>query len=499
MKCDIGHALNGGIHEYARAYGTRIPSNEFGGVVTMKPEFHLSIGVRSIETSVDFFVRVLNGTVLHRDPSGYVNVDLAGSQITLKHNDEIVPDIPDLHFGINLGLVEFDALAKNILESGYDNIVMKPKVVDANTPFERKKMYLKCPAGYLIELKGYKESSAPATNLIIRRAEMNDRSAIDRIRSESIRGLTLAHYSADQVAAWSKNKGPEKYPVDTEQMIVAVAGEDVVGFGELHLKTHEVRAVYVSSRFSRKGIGRRILSELEMIARAHGLTDLHLGASLNAIEFYKSHGYSIVNRDCKMTTNGVEAPYASMTKILSPDTNAANLVVPVLETDRLKLRGHRIDDFEACVAMWVDPIVVRYISGKPSSRQQTWSRLMSYRGHWMWMGFGYWAAEEKATGKFVGELGFADFKREIEPPIVGVPELGWAFASEFHGKGYATEALQAVVAWGDEYFGSRRTVCIIDPANAASLRLADKCGYSELLRTTYGGQPTIMLAREESK
>ena len=122
----------------------------------MNPEFHLSIGVRSVETSVDFFVGVMGGAVLHRDPSGYVNLDLYGSQITLKQNESVSPDLPDLHFGINLGLTEFDALAMKILESGYDHIVMKPKVVDAGTSMERKKMYLKCPTGYLIELKGYK-------------------------------------------------------------------------------------------------------------------------------------------------------------------------------------------------------------------------------------------------------------------------------------------------------------------------------------------------------
>ena len=122
----------------------------------MQPEFHLSIGVRSIKTSVDFFVGLMKGTVLHRDPSGYINIDLYGSQVTLKQNETILPELPDLHFGINLGLAEFDSLAKGILESGYDNIVMKPKVVDAGTPMERKKMYLKCPTGYLIELKGYK-------------------------------------------------------------------------------------------------------------------------------------------------------------------------------------------------------------------------------------------------------------------------------------------------------------------------------------------------------
>jgi extradiol dioxygenase family protein len=119
------------------------------------PQFHLSIGVNSMEESVDFFVRVLKGKVTHRDPSGYVNVDLYGCELTLKPSHDIKPDLPEFHFGINLDATQFDALAASILESGYEQIVMRPKLVDAGTVIERKKMYLKCPTGYLVELKGY--------------------------------------------------------------------------------------------------------------------------------------------------------------------------------------------------------------------------------------------------------------------------------------------------------------------------------------------------------
>jgi len=93
------------------------------------------------------------------------------------------------------------------------------------------------------------------------------------------------------------------------------------------------------------------------------------------------------------------------------------------------------------------------------------------------MGFGYWAVEEKASERFLGEIGFADFKREIVPSIEGVPELGWVLASHAHGKGYATEALNAAIPWGDKNLSASRSVCIIDPENLASLRVAEKCGY----------------------
>ncbi len=168
----------------------------------------------------------------------------------------------------------------------------------------------------------------------------------------------------------------------------------------------------------------------------------------------------------------------------------------ILETPRLILRQHRISDFEECAAMWADPNVTRYIGGKPSSEQQTWARLLNYVGHWSLLGFGYWAVEDKSSGRFIGELGFADFKRQIDPSFNGMPELGWAFASHAHGKGYATEGLKAAISWGDKKFRRTRTVCIINPDNLASIRVATKCDYKEIARTTYADSPTIIFARE---
>ncbi|HTC55059.1 MAG TPA: GNAT family N-acetyltransferase [Candidatus Sulfotelmatobacter sp.] len=175
--------------------------------------------------------------------------------------------------------------------------------------------------------------------------------------------------------------------------------------------------------------------------------------------------------------------------------------VPMLETERLRLRGHGLSDFVHCSAMWADPKVTQHIGGKPLTEEECWTRLLRYVGHWALLGFGYWVVEEKATGHFVGEAGFADYKRDLEPTLKGVPEIGWVFAAQAHGKGYATEAVRAAVVWGDVHFSSpgrtgARTACIIAPENVASIRVAVKCGYRELARTTYNGRPTIMFVRE---
>jgi GNAT acetyltransferase-like protein len=108
--------------------------------------------------------------------------------------------------------------------------------------------------------------------------------------------------------------------------------------------------------------------------------------------------------------------------------------VPVIETERLRLRGPRPEDFADSAAMWADLEVTRYIGGKPLTEEDVWGRMLRGVGHWAWRGFGYWVMEEKATGRFAGEMGFSDWEREMEPSLRGVPELGWVLARRVHGK-----------------------------------------------------------------
>jgi RimJ/RimL family protein N-acetyltransferase len=170
---------------------------------------------------------------------------------------------------------------------------------------------------------------------------------------------------------------------------------------------------------------------------------------------------------------------------------------PVIETARLILRAHRVDDFEALAAMWREPEVVRHISGIPSTREQSWARLLRYAGHWALLGFGYWALEERATGTFIGEVGFADYHREMDPTLDGMPEVGWMIAPQWHGKGYGTEAVDACLSWGDRRFSAGTTFAsIITPENLASLRLAVKCGFTRAAQTTYQNDTVLIYTRE---
>lgn len=170
---------------------------------------------------------------------------------------------------------------------------------------------------------------------------------------------------------------------------------------------------------------------------------------------------------------------------------------PVIETGRLRLRGHGLADFDACLALWGDPEVTRFIGGMPQSAEEVWARLLRYAGHWTLLGFGFWLVEDKATGRFVGEAGLFDARRDLDPPFGAMKEAGWVLAPTAHGQGYATEAMRAVLAWHDARFTAAPVACMIHPDNAASLRVAERCGFQTYARTDYKGAPVVLLQRSQ--
>lgn len=171
------------------------------------------------------------------------------------------------------------------------------------------------------------------------------------------------------------------------------------------------------------------------------------------------------------------------------------IIIPTLETERLVLRGHRPDDFEDHALMWSDPDVTRFIGGKPFPRDQAWIRFLRAAGMWQVMGFGFWAVVEKASGELLGEVGFHELRRDLEPSLEGTIEAGWAFRPMAHGKGFATEAVGAALDWGAQNFPDKRITCMIDPGNGSSLRVAERLGFREFARAEFHGEPIILLER----
>lgn len=124
-----------------------------------------------------------------------------------------------------------------------------------------------------------------------------------------------------------------------------------------------------------------------------------------------------------------------------------------------------------------------------------WTRFVRAAGFWPILGFGLFTVEERSTGAFVGQVGFFDARREIEPSLAGLAEAGWTLSREFHGRGYGLEATSALMEWAARALAGRRAVAIIDPGNAPSRALAVRHGFEVACETTYRGDPILLFDR----
>ncbi len=167
----------------------------------------------------------------------------------------------------------------------------------------------------------------------------------------------------------------------------------------------------------------------------------------------------------------------------------------MIETERLLLRPHIADDFEACRAMWQDPAVVKHITGTPATEAEAWLRFLAYFGRWAVGGYGLFALIEKSSGRFLGEAGFSDFRRGLGPDFDPFHEAAWVLGGAAHGKGYAREAMTAAQNWLDEKFSPAKSVCIINPKNSPSIRLAERLGYRAIRDAEYNMETVRLFER----
>jgi len=150
---------------------------------------------------------------------------------------------------------------------------------------------------------------------------------------------------------------------------------------------------------------------------------------------------------------------------------------PRIETERLVLRRFCQDDLDAHAATLGDEDVMRHIGGQPLNREDSWRRLLSGLGMWSLIGMGPWAVELKADGRMIGHCGFFQFERDMQPRILGEPEMGWIFNRSVHGQGIAFEACSAALSWAEEAIRAPSYPAIIDLENTPSIKLAERLGF----------------------
>ena len=135
---------------------------------------------------------------------------------------------------------------------------------------------------------------------------------------DAVTGIQTSLYTREEIQAWAEPKKPETYEESIRDKEFFVAEEDdvILGFGILNQTTTEVEAVYVSPKAGRRGVGMKVLQKLEERARALGLQELRLNASLNAVPFYKRAGYLAQAESKYRLSTGVEIACVPMLKLI---------------------------------------------------------------------------------------------------------------------------------------------------------------------------------------
>ena len=164
-----------------------------------------------------------------------------------------------------------------------------------------------------------------------------------------------------------------------------------------------------------------------------------------------------------------------------------------LETERLVLRRFTPADLDHLCELDSDPEVMRFLTGGvPTPREVIERDILPrfLRSSERVPGFGVWAAIEKTTGDFVGWFSF-------RPPDGGGPEeveVGYRLRRAVWGRGYATEAVRALIHKGFAELGVRRVVARTYEDNLASRRVMEKAGMTLVRR--YRMTPADLMAQD---
>jgi RimJ/RimL family protein N-acetyltransferase len=150
---------------------------------------------------------------------------------------------------------------------------------------------------------------------------------------------------------------------------------------------------------------------------------------------------------------------------------------PLLETHRLLLRPPQADDFGAWAGFAADEEAMHHLGGA-QSRTAAWRTVCMITGAWSVRGFSLFSVIEKATGRWIGRLG------PWQPEGWPGTEVGWGLVREAWGRGYAAEGAAAAIDYAFDELGWTEVIHCIDPANARSVKVAQRLG-SRLLRRAF--------------
>jgi RimJ/RimL family protein N-acetyltransferase len=160
-----------------------------------------------------------------------------------------------------------------------------------------------------------------------------------------------------------------------------------------------------------------------------------------------------------------------------------------LDTPRLTLVPFSEQHLDGLNAMNADPEVMRYITGRPETREETLAAIGRVQRRWARFGCSWWSFIERDSGLVIGAGAIQNLRRDTAPePDPDCPlEIGWRLRRDRWHRGLATEAAQAMATFAFGRLNAGELYAVCDPANLASARVMQRLGMAaQGLQTWYG-------------
>ncbi|MDT9000639.1 GNAT family N-acetyltransferase [Paucibacter sp. APW11] len=153
----------------------------------------------------------------------------------------------------------------------------------------------------------------------------------------------------------------------------------------------------------------------------------------------------------------------------------------ILHTARLRLEPFTDSHLDGLNAMNSDPEVMRYLSGKPETREETQAVIERVKARWAELGYSWWSFFELASGELIGAGCVQHLGRDQANPL----ELGWRLRRDKWHQGFALEAAEAMATFAFNTLQAPRVQAVCKPDNAASAKVMTRLGMHYIGRQTW--------------
>lgn len=146
--------------------------------------------------------------------------------------------------------------------------------------------------------------------------------------------------------------------------------------------------------------------------------------------------------------------------------------MPVLTTPRLRLEPLNDSHFEGLYRLNSDPLVMRFITGRPDTPADTQSMIDRVKARWAELGYSWWGFIRRDSGELIGCGCIQHLNRDPSEVL----ETGWRLRQDAWGHGFASEAARHMVGWAFATLKPERICAVCQPENTPSASVMERLG-----------------------